>query len=515
MTPILRRDAIYNAVALAGFELSSNLSFHHLFSRYMAADLHRNDPRYRIVRRRIAVVIENWFCLGGVQMKEEDRQPLYSTLACLLRPEEDLVARIWGAIATRNVVLEVSFQKESFLPFVPEIFRSLIQLVSQLSSGFIHIEILDVVSGIVKELGEDIQEITGSLIEMLNRLWATEDSTSDLLKANIIRSLKRVVKANGAGFVHVAPVVQAIGHCVELGLGDEKDDGLLEDGLRLWLCLMVNIGGKGEVVLTEEVLGLVRFLPPLVDICMSSDYLIHPVKYLIHILLHYVVLGGKEGGGGGVMKRFSGQVFETVIKILDTVAPQLAVDAMVVLHISFLSFLQISSSGGGGGEGELMSSFHHLLVLLVKRTMTEKDDTLRGHYLLFFSRILALNPPTFWSLFSQDADTLSQLLSVFPSTNPLHLPPRHARVFSLGVLQIYKTITQNEEMKQRFGGMIRELVGGAVGRGREGGDEGEGYQGVKGGGIDCFVSDVSVFIGGRDPVVVAFEEAINSGAFNG
>ena len=512
MTPILRRDAIYNAVALAGFELSSQLSFHHLFTQYMAADLHRNDPRYRIVRRRIAVVIENWFCLGGVEMKEEDLQPLYSTLACLLRPEEDLVARIWGAIATRNVVLEVSFQKAPFLPFVPEIFRSLIQLVSQLSSGFIHIQILDVVSRIVKELGQDIKEITGSLIEMLNRLWATEDATSDLLKANIIRSLKRVVKASGAGFVQFTPVVQAIGHCLE---GENDNDGLLEDGLRLWLCLMMNIGGGGGGGggggLTEEVVGLVRFLPGLVDVCLSS------VNILIHILLHYVSLG--RGGEGG-MGRVSGQVFETVVKILDGVTPRVSVDAMVILHISFLSFLhQISSSSGGGGgeEGDHISSFRHLLILLVKRTLTEKDDTLRAHYLLFFSRIFTLHPPTFWSLFSQDPDTLSQLLSTFSSTNPLLLPPRHARLFSLGCLQIYTNVLQNDEMKQRFGRAFQELVGAAVQRGREGGgDEGkEGYQGVKGGKIDCFVSDVSVFIGGRDPVVVAFEKAMASGAFNG
>ena len=57
---ILVKDAIYNAVGLAGFDLYDEVNFDQWFSTTLKQELNEKSNNYRIIRRRICWLIGRW-----------------------------------------------------------------------------------------------------------------------------------------------------------------------------------------------------------------------------------------------------------------------------------------------------------------------------------------------------------------------------------------------------------------------------------------------------------------------
>jgi hypothetical protein len=58
---ILLKDACYNAIALGFNQLQQeSLQFEDVMSNLLLADIEINDPRYRLIRRRIGQIITTW-----------------------------------------------------------------------------------------------------------------------------------------------------------------------------------------------------------------------------------------------------------------------------------------------------------------------------------------------------------------------------------------------------------------------------------------------------------------------
>ena len=85
---LLHKDAVYNAVGLAAFDLYDDIDFDQWLVHGIEQEMAIKDSNYRIVRRRAAWLIGQW---SGVKLSPELRPRLYEILVPLLNTGEDLV----------------------------------------------------------------------------------------------------------------------------------------------------------------------------------------------------------------------------------------------------------------------------------------------------------------------------------------------------------------------------------------------------------------------------------------
>ncbi|CAH2242397.1 jg12978 [Pararge aegeria aegeria] len=125
---ILKKDAIYNAVGLAAFDLYDDVDFDEWFTKVLSQEIKVKDNNYRIIRRRVCQLIGQWCC---VRASQSIRPAMYS---CLLEPltrsGEDPAVKLAAAEALRSTMDDFSFDVEQFEPFVPHALSALYDLLA-------------------------------------------------------------------------------------------------------------------------------------------------------------------------------------------------------------------------------------------------------------------------------------------------------------------------------------------------------------------------------------------------
>ncbi|NXQ78571.1 IPO11 protein, partial [Quiscalus mexicanus] len=87
---ILIKDAVYNAVGLAAYELFDSVDFDQWFKNQLLAELQVSHDRYKPIRRRVIWLIGQWI---SVKFKSDLRPVLYEAIRNLLQ-DRDLVVSI-------------------------------------------------------------------------------------------------------------------------------------------------------------------------------------------------------------------------------------------------------------------------------------------------------------------------------------------------------------------------------------------------------------------------------------
>ncbi|XP_054710284.1 LOW QUALITY PROTEIN: importin-11-like [Uloborus diversus] len=103
---ILKKEAVYNAVGLAAFDLYDEVDFDNWFTNVLIPELKVPDTGYYIIRRRVIWLIGQWV---GVKMSPEMRPLLYEIIIQLLNNEENLVVRLAAANALKVDILFVIY----------------------------------------------------------------------------------------------------------------------------------------------------------------------------------------------------------------------------------------------------------------------------------------------------------------------------------------------------------------------------------------------------------------------
>lgn len=125
---ILQKDAVYNAVGLAAFELFDDIDFDQWFTSFLINELKVKDSNYRIIRRRVIWLIGQW---TSVKFSPEHRPTLYEACIHLLAAEEDFVVRLSAAMTLKHSVDDFEFDPEQFMPYLPTIFGLLFNLLKE------------------------------------------------------------------------------------------------------------------------------------------------------------------------------------------------------------------------------------------------------------------------------------------------------------------------------------------------------------------------------------------------
>ncbi|XP_071542766.1 importin-11-like [Panulirus ornatus] len=186
---ILQKDAVYNAVGLAAFELFDDIDFDQWFTSSLINELKVKDSNYRIIRRRVIWLIGQW---TSVKFSPEHRPTLYEACIHLLAPEEDFVVRLSAAMTLKHSVNDFEFDPEQFMPYLSTIFGLLFSLLKEAHECDTKMQVLHVMSFMIEVVGVGIQPHAAPLAQYLPGLWE-ESSDHSMLRCAILTTLVHMV----------------------------------------------------------------------------------------------------------------------------------------------------------------------------------------------------------------------------------------------------------------------------------------------------------------------------------
>uniref|UniRef100_A0A8D2JCC9 Importin-11 n=1 Tax=Varanus komodoensis TaxID=61221 RepID=A0A8D2JCC9_VARKO len=244
---LLIKDAVYNAVGLAAYELFDSVDFDHWFKNQLLAELQVTHNRYKPIRRRVIWLIGQWI---SVKFKSDLRPMLYEAI-CNLLQDHDLVVRIETATTLKLNIL-------SLFKYLESMFTLLFQLLQEVRECDTKMHVLHVLSCVIERVNMQIRPYVGCLVQYLPLLWKQSEE-HNMLRCAILTTLIHLVQGLGADsknlYPFLLPVIQ-----LSTDVSQPPHVYLLEDGLELWLVTLEN-----SPCLTPELLRIFQNMSALIE----------------------------------------------------------------------------------------------------------------------------------------------------------------------------------------------------------------------------------------------------------
>uniref|UniRef100_A0A673H4L9 Importin-11 n=1 Tax=Sinocyclocheilus rhinocerous TaxID=307959 RepID=A0A673H4L9_9TELE len=251
---MLMKDAVYNAVGLAAYELFDNVDFDQWFKNQLLGELQVSHNRYKLIRRRVIWLIGQWI---SVKFKPELRPLLYEVILSLMQ-DPDLVVTL--------PVDDFEFRTEQFLPYLESIFGLLFQLLQQVNECDTKMQVLHVISCVIERVSIQIRPYVGCLVQYLPVLWKQSEE-HNMLRCAILTTLIHLVQGLGAEsknlYPFLLPVIQ-----LSTDVSQPPHVYLLEDGLELWLVTLEN-----SPAITPELLRIFQNMSALLEMINYAEAL--------------------------------------------------------------------------------------------------------------------------------------------------------------------------------------------------------------------------------------------------
>lgn len=285
LSDVLRVDAALNAFELGAAVFSEMVQFDHmLVDVFIPKITASQNDLYRIIRRRITLVISEWVGIGA---KPETRQEIFKFLVTLLDKNDsrnDIVVELYSLQALRYTVDDWEFKPESFEPYVDVTFARMFEMLqTQLTTIEAKLAVLQVMAVIVEQMGSTISSFFERIVSILPPLWE-ESGDNHLVKGVILQIITQLTASAGS----TAPASQLYAlaiPAIQVSANPESPlhPYLFEDALPLWKSLVENAEQPDDVLLS--------LVPPLLRLIeISTEH----ISSEIYILESYILLAPRD-----------------------------------------------------------------------------------------------------------------------------------------------------------------------------------------------------------------------------
>ncbi|CAN9513092.1 unnamed protein product [Ophioblennius macclurei] len=429
---LLMKDAVYNAVGLAAYELFDNVDFDQWFKNQLLGELQVSHHRYKLIRRRVIWLIGQWI---SVKFKSDLRPLLYEVILSLMQ-DPDLVVRIETATTLKLTVDDFEFRTEQFLPYLESIFGLLFQLLQQVTECDTKMQVLHVISCVIERVNIQIRPYVGCLVQYLPLLWKQSEE-HNMLRCAILTTLIHLVQGLGAEsknlYPFLLPVIQ-----LSTDVSQPPHVYLLEDGLELWLVTLEN-----SPAITPELLRIFQNMSALLE--LSSENL----RTCFQIVNAYIYLSATE-----FLQNYAESLCRSFCDLLKDITNEGQVQVLKVVEIA----LKVSPILGA-------HMFQPLLPAVFRGIVDgERYPVVMSTYLGIMGRVLLQNSSFFSSLLTQMASESSQevdqllgsIIEMWVDRMDNITQPERRKLSSLALLSLLPS--DNSVIQDKFCGIINICV---------------------------------------------------------
>uniref|UniRef100_A0A3Q1G5H0 Importin-11 n=1 Tax=Acanthochromis polyacanthus TaxID=80966 RepID=A0A3Q1G5H0_9TELE len=440
---LLMKDAVYNAVGLAAYELFDNVDFDQWFKNQLLGELQVSHHRYKLIRRRVIWLIGQWI---SVKFKSDLRPLLYEVILTLMQ-DPDLVVRIETATTLKLNILPIltlffrldtplGFRTEQFLPYLESIFGLLFQLLQQVTECDTKMQVLHVISCVIERVNIQIRPYVGCLVQYLPLLWKQSEE-HNMLRCAILTALIHLVQGLGAEsknlYPFLLPVIQ-----LSTDVSQPPHVYLLEDGLELWLVTLEN-----SPAITPELLRIFQNMSALLE--LSSENL----RTCFQIVNAYIYLSATE-----FLQNYAESLCRSFCDLLKDITNEGQVQVLKVVEIA----LKVSPILGA-------HMFQPLLPAVFRGIVDgERYPVVMSTYLGIMGRVLLQNSSFFSSLLTQMASECSQemdqllgsVIEMWVDRMDNITQPERRKLSSLALLSLLPS--DNSVIQDKFCGIINICV---------------------------------------------------------
>uniref|UniRef100_A0A663N3W3 Importin-11 n=1 Tax=Athene cunicularia TaxID=194338 RepID=A0A663N3W3_ATHCN len=427
---ILIKDAVYNAVGLAAYELFDSVDFDQWFKNQLLAELQVSHNRYKPIRRRVIWLIGQWI---SVKFKSDLRPVLYEAIRNLLQ-DQDLVV-------SKNNFLPVDdfeFRTDQFLPYLESMFTLLFQLLQEVTQCDTKMHVLHVLSCVIERVSMQVRPYVGCLVQYLPLLWKQSEE-HNMLRCAILTTLIHLVQGLGADsrslYPFLLPVIQ-----LSTDVSQPPHVYLLEDGLELWLVTLEN-----SPCLTPELLSIFQNMSALLE--LSSENFTNCFK----IINAYIFLSSSE-----FLQMYAADLCQSFCEVLKDTTTDGQVQVLKVVE----NVLKVNPVLGP-------QMFQPLLPSIVRGIIDgERYPVVMSTYLGIMGRILLQNAKFFSLLlnqmaceFGQELDQiLGNVIEMWVDRMDNITQPERRKLSALALLSLLPSL--NSVIHDKFCGIINISVEG-------------------------------------------------------
>nr|XP_003462764.1 importin-11 [Cavia porcellus] len=434
MNALLIKDAVYNAVGLAAYELFDSVDFDQWFKNQLLPELQVIHNRYKPLRRRVIWLIGQWI---SVKFKSDLRPMLYEAI-CNLLQDQDLVVRIETATTLKLTVDDFEFRTDQFLPYLETMFTLLFQLLQQVTECDTKMHVLHVLSCVIERVNMQIRPYVGCLVQYLPLLWKQSEE-HNMLRCAILTTLIHLVQGLGADsknlYPFLLPVIQ-----LSTDVSQPPHVYLLEDGLELWLVTLEN-----SPCITPELLRVFQNMSPLLE--LSSENL----RTCFKIINGYIFLSSTE-----FLQTYAAGLCQSFCELLKEITTEGQVQVLEVVE----NALKVNPVLGP-------QMFQPILPYVFKGIIEgERYPVVMSTYLGVMGRVLLQNASFFSSLlnemahkFNQEMDQLlGNMIEMWVDRMDNITQPERRKLSALALLSLLPS--ENSVIQDKFCGIINISVEG-------------------------------------------------------
>ncbi|KAF8974448.1 armadillo-type protein [Flammula alnicola] len=428
---VVQKEALYCAIGRCALRLKNVLQFDRWLERTFSPEAHDANPSYPIIKRRIAWLIGKW---------------MWEILVHLLQDRgsgSDAVVRLTAASALRECVDAVSFDANTFAPFLATAVPQLIQLMAEADTLESKRKVDQSLNTIIEQSGTLILPFMATITEPIPQLWVTAENDF-LFKASLLVTVTKLVEAVKE---HSSPLGRLVVPLIRESLSPQSFIVQLDaDGLNLWLSSLRN------TVTISSVDGspcLRDIFPEAMGLLATNLDLLGSITRIIE---SYLLLDSEY-----ILKTYATDLFRAFLNALTSKLVEInAKELLQALNL----LIQLSSSELWGEPMHTSGLFAHLLKTLIAG---ESDTLLLTEHIYLFSRMAMSDHRMFLQLMSASAPILNQrettlydtLLDQWWGKFDNMSEPRHRKLTAMGIAALVSTA--RPEVLQRLPGEIFNL----------------------------------------------------------
>lgn len=274
---VITKDSVYTAMGLSAAVVFEEFDFDNFLASTLVNDIHQTGDQYKILRRRIAILIGQWVT---IRISVSNRPLVYQIFQYMLNSQDqtnDQVVRVTAARQFKHVVDDFSFASEDFIPFAESFLSRLLGLIQEVEHMEAKMAILETIRIIAVRTDTDINPFADQIVSLLPKLW--DDSGEEhLMKQAILTLLSTLTASMKADSQRYHPLVLPLIH---KAVNDpEMQVYLLEESLDLWSASLA----QATAPVSSDIVSLAESAFPLLEI--GSDNL----RPVLNIIESYILL---------------------------------------------------------------------------------------------------------------------------------------------------------------------------------------------------------------------------------